>query len=76
MPRSLIALAVVIAAIIVGSAHAAVPRPDRPMALSKEDPLTLRPTPIAMDRKCTGTVRLVEAEGERPVIILTEITCE
>ncbi|RCS22912.1 hypothetical protein DUT91_15630 [Phyllobacterium salinisoli] len=50
---------------------------DRAIVLSQNDPLVLNPAPLpAPDRRnCTGTVRIVEAEVERPVIVVSEVRC-
>ncbi|PYE87862.1 hypothetical protein [Phyllobacterium leguminum] len=58
-------------------AAARPPWMDKPMVLSVKNPLVMlsAPVPSPARRRCTGAVRIVQAEAEHPVIIVSDIRC-
>jgi hypothetical protein len=58
-------------------AAAQPPWQEKPMVLSVSNPLVMlaAPLPSPHSRRCTGAVRIVQAEAERPVIVVSEIRC-
>ncbi|WP_420963500.1 hypothetical protein [Brucella sp. IR073] len=66
-----------VAVLPLAMAAAQPPSQQKPMVLSTQNPLIMlaAPLPSPHRRRCTGAVRIVEAEAERPVIVVSEIRC-